>query len=173
MEVMKCLFVLALLAGFAYADVILPDSHPVTHKLYIDNIADYSEYQFLIYPTSMSGGAVLVTSSEVPGFYKFAQPKLYAVPRSEMPANFSGETYVPPEDALVSDVALHRTDSLPNTDLRVTLETHYTVSIAEGKLMFTEVSRSAQCMERGPDYWLLLLGLGVGLVLGYLAGRKL
>ena len=159
-----------LLAGFACADIISPTEHPVTHNLYIDNIDEYGQYQFFIYPTSMSGGAYLFTSTKIPGFYKFAQPKLYAVLKSDMPANISDEGFVPPEDALVSAEVLSRTDTLPNTDFRTELETHYTVTIEGGTLFLNEVVTPE---EPGPDYVMLLVGLGAGLIIGYVAGKKL
>ena len=173
MEHMKMAFMLVLLLGFAHADVMLEDHHPVTHNIYIDNIDEYSEYQFFVYPTFVGGGAALLTSSEVPGFYKLISPKLYAVPKDEMPANFSAEGFMPPWNALESDIELHRTDSLPNSDPRTEIETHYEVSIEDGVLVLTKAGEEPRPPERGPDYYLLLVGLGLGLVLGYIAGKKL
>ena len=183
MQNIKMAFMLVVLAGLAHADVVLEGYHPVTHRIYIDNIDEYGEYQFFICPTFVGGGAALLDSSEVPGFYKLVSPKLYAVPKGELPANFSEEGFVPPAGALESNTELHVTDSLPDDDPRTEIETHYLISIEDGKIILTEAGEDPAPeepgeegpgpVERGPDYYLLIVGLGIGLVLGYIVGKHI
>ncbi|NYZ77503.1 hypothetical protein H0O02_04290 [Candidatus Micrarchaeota archaeon] len=170
MDIIRLSFVFVLLAGFAYADVISPDEHPVTNNIYVDNIDEYPLYQFFIYPTSMGGGAAMLDSTKVPSFYKFAQPKLYAV-EVESRLNVTAEGFVPPADALVSDTAFTVTSTLPNSDPRTSIDTHYRISIKVNRLTLAEVS--PEPAEKGPDYAMFLAMLGVGLVIGYIAGKKL
>ena len=164
----KITFVLLMLLGFTFADVIPLGYHSVTHHLYIDNIDEYSNYTFFIYPTSMSGGATVLDSDKIPGFYKFAMPKLYAVPVGTDLGNISSEDFEPPADALVSE-ELERTDTLPDTDTRTEIETHYNLSIEGDELILTELP------GEGPqqDYCPLTIGLAVALLAGCLAGNKL
>lgn len=169
--------------GLAYADVIPPDYHSVDHKLYIDNVGEYGEYQFFVYPTAMGGelpeSLVYMNTSEVPGFYKFATTYLYAIKKTDM-ENKTPEEFLPL--TLKSQEPLGRIDTLPNTDPRTSIETHYTVSLTANELVLTgkEVGdviidgNGDGCPpERGPDYYLLVVGLGIGLVIGCLTGKKL
>ena len=165
--------------GAASADVILPEEHTVEHRLYINNLDDYDEYEFFIYPTHMtknvSEGSAFFTSSEVPRAYKFALPRLYAVKKTDM-ENRSIEEYF--EDALKSDIGLGRISSLPNSDPRTSIETYYNISIHEGELTLLEIlerdecEAQHECPEPEPDYVFPMLTLGVGLLVGYLVRKK-
>ncbi len=169
--------------GLAYADVIPPDYHFVDHQIYIDNIDEYDGYQFFIYPTTMSGelpeSMAYMDSSEVPVFYKFAEAHLYAVKKADM-ENRTPEEFLPL--ALKSQEPFGRIDTLPNTDPRTSIESHYTVSVTANELVLSGKEVGDVIVdgdgdgcppERGPDYYLLIVGLGIGLVIGCLVGKKL
>jgi hypothetical protein len=192
MDWRKVILVMVMVFGMSSADIIMPAYHYVQHNLYLDNIEDYDEYQFFIFPNHMTEnvteGTSLMSTSKVPSFYKFASPHLYAVKKTDM-ANKTLEEYFPL--ALKRDESLSVIDSLPDTDPRTEIETHYTVEIKDSKLLLTEKQNDSighviiedeknsedviieDTPERGPDYYLLAVGLGIGLVLGYLAGKKL
>ena len=189
MEMGKLLVIAIMLFGTANADVIMPDYHPVDHRLYIDNVGEYEEYQFFIYPTTMTGdlpeSIAYMASVQIPYFYKFADAHLYAVKKAEMENKTPEEFLVL---ALKSKEALNIMDTLPDTDPRTEIETHYNVSIVSGELALAEVDAEEdqvgdvivedegceECSpERGLDYYLLVAGLGIGLVIGYLVGKKL
>lgn len=208
---MRHLLVLAIMmSSIAYADVLSPDYHTVDHKLYIDNIDEYEEYQFFIYPVEMAPGTIsqgmrLLDFSEIPMFYYMVSPHLYAVEKIDM-ENRTPEEYFPL--ALKSKEPLNVTTALPNTDPTTRIETHYTVSMVGEELVLTKVSEEQmvdeeiedadgaeqdqvgdiivddgveeeceECPEpppeRGLDYYLLVAGLGIGLIVGYLAGKRL
>ncbi len=175
MEYGKILLTLVLFAGFAYADVIPEGEHPVTNNIYIDNIDEYPLYKFFIYPTSMSGGAAWVETTKVPGFYKFAQPKLYAV-EAETVLDITAENFTPPETALVSDNTFGLISTLPDSDSRSEVDTHYSITpeIGKGRILLTQKSVTPEPQpQKELDYVLLLVTLGIGLIVGYLAGKKL
>jgi len=172
---MKALMLLVALLGFAHADVMPEGYHGVDHRIYIDNLADYGEYQFFVYPTAVGHGMAVFNSSEMPHPYKFAQAWLYAVLKTEMPANYSADT--PPAGALSGNMPGF-IDQLPDSDPTKVIETHYVVSIAGGNIVLTKTSELKSTGELKPtserplDYWLLLPGLALGIVAGYLVGKK-
>jgi hypothetical protein len=183
MDMRKLFVIMIMFLGLAYADVIPLDYHSVDHRLYIDNFDEYGEYQFFVYPTDVGGelpeSLVYMDTSEVPGFYKFAATYIYAIKKTDM-ENRTPEEFLPL--ALKSQEPLGRIDTLPNTDPRTNIETHYTVSLTANELVLTRKDVGDVIVdgdgdgcppERGPDYYLLAVGLGVGLIIGYLAGKKL
>lgn len=194
MNSLKLFAIAIMMLSVAYADVIAPDYHFVDHRLYIDNVDEYQEYQFFIYPTEMAPGTIsqgiaVLHSSEIPMFYYMASPHLYAVKKTDM-ENRTPEEYFPL--ALKSKESFSLTNALPNTDPRTELETHYMVSMVGEELVLAEVDAEEdqvgdiivddeveeemerkECPpERGPDYYLFVAGLGIGLVVGYLVGKK-
>lgn len=174
---LKALLLLVALLGFAHADVMPPDYHGVDHRIYIDNLADYSEYQFFVYPTFVGGGVAVFNSSEVPHPYKFAQARLYAVLKTDMPANYSADTFTPPTSAISGNMPGF-SDQLLDSDPTTTIETHYAISVSGGEIVLTKTSETRSAPERRSeperplDYWLLLPGIALGLAGGYLIGKK-
>jgi len=172
--VISLLLAALLLPGIAHADVIMPGYHSVTHHLYVDNVADYDDYAFFIYPTHMSGGAALLDGTQVPGFYKFASPYLYAVPASELPADIGDVDFVPPAGALVSATAFDIITELPDSNQTTEIETHYDVSIQNGSLVLTENPGAGTRITAGPEPLVafIVTACALGLVMVYMAGKR-
>gem|GEM_PF-2996182 len=193
---MLAIFALIFL-GIAHADVIAPDYHPVEHTLYINNIDGFKDYQFFVYPTHYadepSEAVAFMDSNKIPGFYKFApDPHLYAVKKTDM-ENRNFEEYL--LLAMKSRDAIGRIDSLPDTDPREKIETHYNVSMEGNELVLTEVEENGNgakdviingdedgagdvIVDDGktvhePDYWMPAACLAIGMIIGYVAGKKL
>lgn len=134
----KELFLFILLFGFAHADVMPEGYHGVEHRIYLDNLAEYSEYTFFVYPTFVGGGVMVFNSSMVPHPYKFAQARLYAVPKAEMP-DASADTFTPPAGAISGSMPGF-INQLPDSDPTTVIETHYVVSITGGNIVLTKTS---------------------------------
>jgi len=170
MKPIHALLVIALMAGLSHADVIPADQVEVHHTAYIDNLGDYDGYAFLLYPDAYGGKAVLFSSDMVPGHYKFVAAEIYAIPVSELPENLSG--YVPPEGAL-SAYAPSTTSYAPLGEKNTEVEDHYLIRIEGGKMALDKAEDKGCADDEvcAAQYWLVLPGIVVGLIGGYLIGR--
>jgi len=180
----KLMLVLAIMLGTVHADVIPMGEHSVSHRLFIDNIDEYEEYQFFIFPThvtnDISEGIALMDSDEIPGSYKLADTHLYAVKKSDMEGK-TPEEYFPL--ALKSEQWLGRISTLPDNDPTTEIETHYEVKIENETLSLTEIETEKrerilpeplpEPVQEERDYLPILAAFGIGLVVGYVAGKKL
>lgn len=75
------LLVFALLASPVMADMIPAGYKPVSYCFTIENQADYPNYILVLYGEPLVHGEVIPANDCIP-FYKFAQPAIYAIPKS-------------------------------------------------------------------------------------------
>jgi hypothetical protein len=152
----------------------------------VDNVGDYPDYTFFIFPTSMSGGAAVMNGTSVPGYYKFASPFLYAILSSELPVDFDNDNFEPPSGALKCAEPFESVTELPDSDPTTEIETHYEVSFQDSSLVLTIVSEmnhstgdvnpvyivTDTTAGHEPLFSFIISGFAVTVVLAYLVGRK-
>ncbi len=169
---------LALMAGLLHADVIAPGEHGVDNRIFIDNIADYPEYSFVLYSVMPGGQGTLsqFNGTKMPGYYKFATATVFAIQNGDLPQALSSQK--PPEGAIGVD-APRQINTLPDSDPRTEIDTHYSVKIQDGRMTLTEISEpfpppNPSGKDLCPSAIVLpLFALGVGLLAGFVAGKKL
>jgi len=180
-------FVLLLLLGFSHADVILEDQHAVTHKIYINNLADYGDYAFFLVVTDNSGDmlVVQVDSSEFPDWYKFSSATLYAVKKSDLGPMKSSINDMPIpynyEDLRKANASIvygtpSRIRTLPNNSTVTGIETHYKLKLENSTFTLEKVNETVGPLP-DPDngeipYYLLIPIIGLAILAAYLLLKR-
>jgi len=180
--------VLLLLLGFSHADVILEDQHAVTHKIYINNLADYGDYAFFLVITDPSGDALVVQvdSFEFPDWYKFSSATLYAVKKSDLgPMKSSINDMLVPynyEDLQKANASIvngtpSRIRTLPNDSTVTGIETHYKLKLENSTFTLEKVNETVGPLpdpDNGgiPYSYLLIPIIGLAILAAYLLLKR-
>ncbi|MFH0737928.1 MAG: hypothetical protein V1827_04945 [Candidatus Micrarchaeota archaeon] len=164
MKPIYALFAVAILAGLSHADIIPDGTVAVSHIAYIDNMDEYPDFAFVVYPTYYGGGARLVPSDgKVPMHYKLVSARIYAVPKIALPENLTD--YSPPFGSPSVDAPVSVTYAAVGADTEV--ETHYKIKLGVGTMELA----GADTPDCQTAYWLIVPGIAIGLVGGYLIGK--
>jgi hypothetical protein len=192
-RILFSLSVALLLAPAARADLLPPQHKAVKHLLRLENIKDYPDYVFYIYPRDLprnqpgnssvrvedSGEASLSGNPLVRGKGAF----LYAIPRKlfkdakQPPQEEWFEK--PTEGIFKSEPLVNQVRSLPKSDPRTQIVTRYRIAIKDG-LKLTQVAEEKPKKEEEeasawPRYWMIAVGAaGCAVVsgLGLLVTRR-
>lgn len=95
---MKKLFIflglalILLIPSIVSADILEPGMKEVDYCFQLENIKNYPEYVFLSYFQEPVGGHKVINQGDCVSFYKFSNPTIYAIKRSNFNENEIGST---------------------------------------------------------------------------------
>ncbi len=165
---MRCVpfaVVLGLLCAVpALADLLPPNSKRVSHVLRFENIKDYADYAFYVYPRDLARGkpgnsSVRVDDSGEVNYFGNPLARrngtyLYAIPRKL----FKDDKQPPQEEwfekpangILKSERLVNQVRILPNSDPRTKIVTRYKIEIKDG-LKLTQLAEEKPAKPAKPE----------------------
>lgn len=125
----RFIFLLSLVFLFyfslASADIIPVGYRGVSYCFQISNIEDYKDYTFIAYFQEPMGGHEIIDQDECVGFYKFSNPKIYAIKSSDFNHSDIGTGYENEkiyfntnQNLVSSDLKIESLSTVPLTDPR-------------------------------------------------------
>jgi hypothetical protein len=81
-----------LLLGFSvFSDVVEPGMKSVDYCFQVENVSDFPDYVFVAYFQEPVGGHAVIGAGKCVSFYKFGNPKIYAIKKSDFNTNAIGK----------------------------------------------------------------------------------
>jgi hypothetical protein len=81
-----------LIPSIVSADILEPGMKEIDYCFQVENIKDYPEYVFLSYFQEPVGGHKVINQGDCVSFYKFSNPTIYAIKKSDFNENEIGST---------------------------------------------------------------------------------
>ena len=79
-----CIFLIFVFtASMVSADLIVPGTKSISYCFKISNVDEYPDYTFIVYFRNPVGGYEIIEQDECISFYKFSNPKIYAIKTSD------------------------------------------------------------------------------------------
>lgn len=128
---------IASLLLLALGDATAPGERNVSHEFVVTGLAAFPDFEFHAYPTDMSGASLPVREGEGFRFYRFAKPRLFAVPKGRAPGTKWCEDPATPR----SEVTLEWDGAVPRREATRRIVSHYRVAGIEGAVLRLELER--------------------------------
>lgn len=81
-----------LIPSIVSADILEPGMKEIDYCFQVENIKDYPEYVFLSYFQEPVGGHKVINQGDCVSFYKFSNPTIYAIKKSDFNENEIGSS---------------------------------------------------------------------------------
>lgn len=149
--------IILIMPYIAKADILLAGQKPLEYCAKVDNIKQYPDYTFLIYPTGMSGGYQIVEENQCLLFYKFAPAKFYAIKSSifyentvTLETNEGQKKFFSQNQGLIPSETILKSETVTNeADPKKSVEHIYSVKLISKNGLKIEETQTITTYEDG------------------------
>jgi hypothetical protein len=133
------------------ADLLLPGQKSINSCFQIENIKDYPDYTFILYPTYVGGSFKIIKQEDCLSFYKMSSPKIYAIKtenfnsndiKNSNPEDKKNNYFINNHNLIVSDLNIRLISALPKNDPREKIVDIYKIQLLNSQILKIKPTKS-------------------------------